>query len=140
MGDRVLGQSLGLDTELLRAVRQEILGEQRNILGALAQIGQAQTDHVQAVVQILPEAAVAHALVEILVRGSDDAHVRLQLLVTADAIERTVGQHAQQARLQLGRHVADLVEEEGAAFGLLEAAASLLLGAGEGAALVAEEL
>src|SRR2546422_368744 len=77
MGERVLGQAFGLDAELLRAVRQKIFGEQRNILGALAQIGQAQTNHVQAVVQILAERAVAHALIEILVGGGDDAHVRL---------------------------------------------------------------
>ena len=44
-------------------------------------------------------------------------------LVAADAVELAVGEHAQQARLQVGRHVADLVEEQRAAVGLLEAAA-----------------
>ena len=91
-------------------------------------------------VEVLAERAFAHALLEVLVRGRDHAHVGLDLLMAADAVEGAVGEHAQQARLQLGRHVADLVEEERAAFGLLEAAAALLLRAGEGAALVAEEL
>ena len=58
-------------------------------------------------------------------RGGDHAHVGLDRLVAADAIELAVGQHAQQARLQLERHVADLVEEQRAALGLLEAAAAL---------------
>ena len=66
----------------------------------------------------------AHARLEVLVRGGDDAHVGLDRLVAADAVEAAVGQHAQQPRLQLRRHVADLVEEQRAAFGLLEAAAA----------------
>ncbi len=50
-------------------------------------------------------------------------------------------QHAQQARLHRQRHVADLVEEQRAAVGLLDAAdGAFLARAGEGAADVAEEL
>ena len=48
--------------------------------------------------------------------------------------------HAQQARLRLHRHVADFVEEQRPAFGLLETARGAGIGAGEGAALVAEQL
>ena len=51
-----------------------------------------------------------------------------------------VRQHAQQPRLQVRRHVADLVQEQRAAFGLLEAPAPLRLRTGERAALVAEQL
>ena len=91
---------------------------------ALAQARQAQADHVQAVVEVLAERALAHARLEVLVRGGDHAHVRLERLVAADAVELAVGEHAQQARLQVRRHVADLVEEQRAALGLLEAAAA----------------
>jgi hypothetical protein len=42
--------------------------------------------------------------------------------MAADAVELAVGEHAQQAGLRLRGHVADLVEEQGAAVGLLEAA------------------
>ena len=59
--------------------------------------------------------------------------------MAADAVELAVAQHAQQPRLQVERHVADLVEEQRAAVGLLEAAAARRLRAGEGAALVAEQ-
>src|SRR5205807_2542720 len=113
---------------------------QRNVLRALAQARQPQANHVQPVKQVLAEGALAHALLQVLVRGGDDAHVRLYLLVAADAVDRAVGEHAQQPRLQLRRHVADLVEKQRAALGLLEAPAPLLLRAGERAALVAEEL
>ena len=49
-------------------------------------------------------------------------------------------QHAQQLDLELERHVADLVEEDGAAVGQLELAEPPVLGVGEGALLVAEQL
>ena len=49
-------------------------------------------------------------------------------------------EHAQQLRLQRRGHLGDLVEEERAAVGQLEAAQPPLGGAGEGAALVAEQL
>jgi len=59
--------------------------------------------------------------------------------VAADAVVVAIREHAQQPRLQLGGHVADFVEKEGAALGLLETTLSLRRRAGEGAALVAEE-
>ena len=49
-------------------------------------------------------------------------------------------QHAQDLGLRAGAHVADLVEEQRAAVGLLEAADALAIGAGEGALLVTEQL
>jgi len=60
--------------------------------------------------------------------------------VPPDALELALLQHAQQ--LDLGREVdvADLVEEERSAVGELEPSLLALLGAGEGAFLVAEEL
>ena len=57
----------------------------------------------------------------------------------ADTVVRAVGQHPQQTRLQLGRHVADFIEKQRPALGLLEAAAPHRLCAGERAALVAEQ-
>ena len=67
-----------------------------------------------------------HALLEILVRRRDHAHIDAHRNLTADAIELAFGQHAQQPRLQLRRHVADFIEEQRAAVGLLEAAAAQL--------------
>ncbi len=114
--------------------------EQRDVFGALAQAWQSHADHVEAVIQVLAERSFAHPLLQVLVRRCDHAHVRLELLMAADAVERPIRQDPQQARLQLGGHVADLIEEQRPAFGLLEAAAPLLLRAGERATLVAEEL
>jgi hypothetical protein len=63
-------------------------------------------------------------------RGLDAAH----------ALELALLQHAQQLHLHLERDLADLVEEQRAAVGQLEAPGLGLHGAGEGAALVAEQL
>ena len=137
---RVVGEDLGLDGELARALREEVPGERRDVVLPLAQRRQAQAHDVEAVQQVLAEQPPPHALLEILVRRRDHADVRLLRRVAADAVILAVGEHAQQAHLQVRRHVADLVQEQRAAFGLLEAAAARALRAGEGAALVAEEL
>ena len=89
--------------------------------------------------QVFAEGADRAPALQVLVRGGDDAHVALQRLVATDAVELAVAEHAQQTRLQVEGHVADLVEKQRAAVGLLEAAAAHGLRAGEGAALVAEQ-
>ena len=63
-----------------------------------------------------------------------------QRLVAADALERAVLQHAQELGLQRRIEIADLVEEQRALAGGLEAAGAPRGRAGERAALVAEEL
>ena len=73
-------------------------------------------------------------------RRGDDAHIGADGLAAADAGELAVLQYAQQPGLCLRRHVADLVEEQRATTRLLEAAEATVHGAGEGAALVAEQL
>ena len=54
--------------------------------------------------------------------GGDDAHIGADRLAAADGGELAFLQHAQQAGLRFRRHVADFVEEQRAAGGLLEAA------------------
>ena len=89
--------------------------------------------------QVFAEQPLAHALLEILMRRGDDAYVRFQRRVAADAVILAVGQHPQQANLQVRRHVADLVQKQRAALGLLESPATRVLRAGERTALVPEQ-
>ena len=72
--------------------------------------------------------------------GGNDADVGPDRVVAADRHELALLEDAQQPRLGLERHVADLVEEQGAALGLLEPADAARVGAGERALLVAEQL
>ena len=73
-------------------------------------------------------------------RRRDDAHVDLDRVRVADALELALLQHAQQLRLQRRAHRPDLVEEQRALVRLLEASLARADGAGERAAHVAEEL
>ena len=89
--------------------------------------------------QILTELALLDALFEWLVRGSDDAHIHAHRLGSADAIERAIRQHTQQARLQFERHVADFIEEQRAAACLLKPATAQRVGTGECPAFMSKQ-
>ena len=112
---RPRGPTLG--AELL----EEVLHEQRDVLAALAQRRQLHRDHVQPVEEILAERAVGDHLREVAVGRGDDAHVDLDRVRVADALELALLQHAQQLRLQRRAHRPDLVEEQRALVRLLEA-------------------
>src|SRR5690606_3422920 len=76
---------------------------------------------------------------EVAVGGGDDADIDLEAARRADAGEAPLLEDAQELGLHVQRHLADLIEEKRAALGRLEEARLLLVGAGEGASLVAEE-
>src|SRR3569832_2224686 len=112
--------------------------ENGDVFTAFAQRRQVDANDTEPTKSDFTEQTGLYALFEVLMRGGDDAYVDLDRRLAADAIELAVGEHAQQPRLALGRHVADLIEKQGAAVGLLEAAAARGGGAREGAALVPE--
>src|SRR3546814_18011742 len=89
-------------------------------------------------VEVFAEQALAHHLAQVAMSRRDDAHVGADRRAAANGGVLALLQHPQQAGLRLQRHVADLVEEQRAAGGLLEAARGTPGGAGEGALLVAE--
>src|SRR5690606_14300454 len=97
-------------------------------------------DHREAMVEVLAETPLLHLVEEVPVRRRHDADVHLDGAVPADAADLALLERAEHLRLSREAHVADLVEEEGAAVGLLELPDALLRGAGERALLVAEEL
>ena len=118
---------------------EEGVDQERDVLLALAQRRHGDVDDVQAVEEVVAEFALAHQFLEVLVGGGDEADVGLDGLVAADALEDAGIEHAQDFDLGVGVDLADLVEEERAAVGLLEAADAALDGAGERAFFVAEE-
>ena len=80
------------------------------------------------------------ALLEVLVGGGEDPDVHLDRLRAADALQLALLQGAEDLGLGRERHVADFVEQQRAAVGLLELSELAAEGAGERALLVAEEL
>ena len=71
--------------------------------------------------------------------GGDDARVVVDLFVRADRPHLFLLQRAQELGLDRERHLADLVEEDGAAARPLEEPFARRVRVGEGAARVAEE-
>lgn len=60
--------------------------------------------------------------------------------MTADPVELAIGQHPQQAGLHIQRHVADFIEKQGTAIGLLEATVANVVGTGKGPFFMTEQL
>src|SRR5207237_816059 len=94
----------------------------------------------QPVIEIGAKAVLGDHLLEVAIGGADEASVDGNAGTAADALDGALLQDAQQAHLQPRRQLADFVEEQRAAVGQLEAAATGLGGAGEGPLLMAEQL
>jgi hypothetical protein len=88
-------------------------------------------NHVEPEVEVLAELAALDRLLEVLVGRGDHAHVHLDRPRRAEPLDLLLLQDAQHLGLRLLAHVADFVEEDRAAIGLLELADLLLGGAGE---------
>ena len=102
-------------------VDQEV-DQQRDVLLAVAERGHPDGKDAEAVVEVFAECLVADGLEQVAVGGRQHAHVGLDRGGPADAVELALLEDAQQLGLRLRRQLADLVEEEGAALGQLEAA------------------
>src|SRR5262252_5587105 len=131
---------LDLPSVLLVELGDEGLYEERDVLGPLAQRRERDGQHVDPVVQVLPEGLVAHGLGGVAVGRGHDPNVDLDLRLATDPANHAVLQNAEVLHLESGAHLRDLVEEDGAAVSQLEEARLALVRAGERALLVAEEL
>ena len=122
--------------QLIGSPHQEVTHQQGNVFGTLTEIGNANSDDVQTMKKIFAETSIGNQCFEILMRCCNDAHIDLDRGCAAHPVELAVLQYAQQSCLKVCRHVADFVEKQRAAVGLLEAPLALRLGARERAALM----
>ena len=126
-----------------RSLRGRLLDEGerelRDVLGALGEGGHGDGDDVQAIEEVLAEAALGDAVLEVDVGRGEHAREQRSLLLGAERAEAPVLEDAQELGLELAGHLGDLVEQDRARAGELELAADAALGAREGAALVAED-
>src|SRR5579859_30486 len=119
---------------------EEVIGEKLDIFAAIAQRRHLDGNDAHAIVKIFTEGTVRDHLLQVLVGGSDHAYVDGRFLGASDGADGALLQYAQQLYLHGDAHLADLVEEDGAAAGHLEQPALVLAGPGERALHVAEEL
>ena len=120
--DDVVVDRLGLDAVLARERSMNALREERDVLDALAQRGAADREDVEPEEEVLAEGPRLDRLREILVRRGEHAHVDVHHVLAADARDLAGLERAEHLGLRDEVHVADLVEEERAAVGLLEEA------------------
>src|ERR1035437_6764232 len=137
--DDIGGNGFRLPLLFARNFFQKIVHQQRNVPAPVAERRNVDAHDVEPLKQVLAELFRGHGGFERLVRRGNDAHVGLNRLVAADALEGAALQHAQNFRLRSGRHVADFVQTNRAVDGFLEFADALHCGAGERAAFMAEE-
>ncbi len=117
-----------------------MLGEEGDVVEPLAKGRHRHLEHVEPEQEVGAEAAVLDHVVEVPVGRGDHAHVHADGVAPADAAHLALLEDAEELRLHGGRHVAHLVDEQGAAIGALEEPVALLDRPREGAALVPEEL
>ena len=110
-----------------------------DILRPLGQRRHRDREDVQAVEQILAEAARRHVGGEIAVGGGDDPRIHLDGLARPHRLDLALLDGAQQLDLGGRRQLADLVQEQRAARSLDELAGMAVGRAREGALLVAEQ-
>ena len=110
------------------------------IFAAIPQRRQRDGYDVQAVVQIAAESASVYLTIEVAIRRSNDANIDLHRLTPADTFELSFLKHSEQLGLHRRRHLTDLIKEQRAAIGELEAPLATAASAREGARLMPEEL
>ena len=116
------------------------LGEERDVLPALAQRRHRNGNGADPEVEIVAELPLAHQCGQVLVGGGDQEDVDLAVHHLAHAAEAFLLQHFEHLGLDRGIEVSHLVEEQGAAVRHFEEPFLVADRAGEGAAVVAEEL
>ena len=136
----LIGQAVDRLAHLGGDAGDEMVGEQEDVVAALAQGRQDDVDDAQAEIEVLTEGAAAHLFLEVHVGGGDHPDIDVQRRVLAHRVEGALLEEAQEAQLHERRDVADLVEEQGAAVRLEDAAETVAVGAGERALAVPEQL
>src|SRR5437879_4323767 len=142
MGEGIHGLSgnvLDLFVKLAAESLYEVTHEEREIFGALAKGGDLNGENIQPIVKVAAKGALGNEFREVLIGGGNDPDVHTLRAVATQALELLLLKNAKKFRLKLEGKVANFIEEKGAMIGEFETADFLADGAGEGAALMAEE-
>ena len=101
---------------------REVGDEERDVGRPLPERRHFDREHAQPIEEIGPKRTARHGRFQVPVRGGNDADVHLDGACRAEALEFPFLENPKQGQLRVGRKIADLVEEDRAAVGDLEAA------------------
>ena len=124
---------------LLIHLLQHRLGHQGQVFHVFAQGGHRDVEDVQPVIKVGPQAPTGNRLAGSAIGRGQHPHVHLLLGARAQPAELPFFQDSEQFCLGSRRHFANLVQQQRAAVGQLEAAGPPLRRAGECAFLMAED-
>ena len=119
---------------------QVVTGQTFDVVRAVAQRRDLHLGHVQPIVQVLAKRSLLDHRRQIAVGGHDHAHVDGHGLDAAQRHHGALLHTAQQHGLDRQRHLPDLVEEQRSAVGRPHETERILMGAGESAFDVTEQL
>jgi hypothetical protein len=120
-------------------LQRQVPHHEWNILRPLPKWRHANGDDVEAVVEVRPKSVSPDGRLEVSARRRDHAHVERGRMGRSAPLELAFLEDPEKLWLELGRHVSDLVQEEGASVGLLKASAPADDRTSEGALPIAEE-
>src|SRR5215813_10187111 len=115
---RMVQSASGLLVDL-EALHQ-LSGDERDVVGPLAQCRQMDGEDREPEVEVGPEPPGVHLRPEVSVGGGDEPDVHRQMAVGAHPPDLTGLEHPEELGLKVRGKLADLVQEDGAALGLLE--------------------
>ena len=133
------GEWLELLVHLPGKPREEMFRQQGHVPVSIAQRGHPQLDDVQSMVQVLPKIAGLDGVNNVPIGRRENPDVHPLLLCPTDPDERAVLEKTQQLGLQGTGHLADFVEKQGSAVGLLHLPGLLFHRAGERTFLVPKQ-
>ena len=129
------------DGRITAGLQGEQILHQLSDVTALAQRRQGHGEAIDAIEKVFAEAAARHFITQTPVGGTHQRKVHRHRLDAPERRDAPLLQDTQQACLQIERHIADLVEKQRSAIGLLDLSHhAFLAGAGKGAAEIAEQL
>src|SRR6185312_4733234 len=118
----------------------EVSGQQRDIVGPLAQWRQRDLEYVEAVEQVLAKKPVADRGRNRPIRCRQHANVEMNFLASAKPARVAVFENAQKLWLERHRHFRDLVQKQRPTIRKLESTRPRAVGPGERPLLVSEQL
>lgn len=116
-----------------------VSNERREVFEALAEGRGVEGEDAEAIPEVCAEFALADELFNVAMGGGNDADVNVLFAGIADSSEFFLLEEAEEEALGGEGEVANLIEEEGAAIGLLNDAGGVVIGTCEGAFGIAEK-